>query len=103
MECIMRLGVPRTGKDAISHDVDRYLRLALRRLAGRVLSREVAVPDVGRSLLVAVRHGGAEPQLRAASGRRRVPCLARLGTRRLRVHREGEPLPDALPPAAGTR
>ena len=76
-------------------DPRRLLRLAVRRLARALLPQGPPAAALARALRVGVRHRRGELDLlpaRQAAGRRR---LGRADAARLRVRRQGEPVPHA--------
>ena len=74
----------------------RLLRLELRELAPRrLLPGALSCPALARVLRAAVRHGRGERDLLPAADREGCAGLGRPDARRLPLHRQGEPLPDA--------
>ena len=83
-----------------SRGPDRLLGLELPRLARRLLSRRAARAAVAGGLRGALRHRRGEHDLLPAPGTDGGGAVGGSDAGRLRVRREGQPLPDAHPPAA---
>ena len=79
---------------------DRLLGLELPRLARRLLSRRAARAAVAGGLRGALRHRRGEHDLLPPAGADGGGAVGGADAGRLRVRREGQPLPDAHPPAA---